>query len=257
MKKTKCEEEEGVRVLKRLAEEDLGPEDFPMAREEEAVHLENGTLRKFHHVPHELRGIPSDSSWASTSVDPSIAQTLSGIPQGDGTNWRDGRHVRNLKLQLWFKIAAQPYTTSGPLANFNMPTVVVSLVKNRQTNATAINGSQVYRSVNADGQSIANPMRNQDYIDKFAVLKEFKINTPGGLAMAVTPPGIQPVQYYFNGWVATRECEIPVDFATSYSGVGSTVVAIVSNSLHLLANHTPWPGRINIHYQFKLTYSDH
>lgn len=166
-------------------------------------------------------------TWATSLSDPTLG-SLTGAAQGDGPSNRDGKNVRNNGIYLREHInIPQQEAAADP---FISPYVRIVLVRDKQTNAAAMAGNNVFSTAAApDIQGL----RSLEYIQRFDVLydKTFKCNI-----QTLSSPALNS----FN--MATFKVPFSINLPnvkdmTTYLASSTTgdIAGITDNSYHLLA----------------------
>lgn len=139
---------------------------------------------------------------------------LNLIPQGVAESERVGRKVTIKSIMMHGTMTAGVAGTGGQ-------TVRMLLVQDTQCNGAATTYATVMNGTNTW------PFRNLDNIDRFRVLKDWKIclNAQAGVAGAW-----QPTKRFINFY---KKCNIPIEFDNT--ATTGAITTIRSNNLFLLA----------------------
>lgn len=172
-----------------------------------------------------------ESKFLDLAYSATVAATVSGaeadptgsclnpVVQGDGESNRDGRKYVITSVYVKGVLSV----TGG--TSLDDPTVMLTLVQDKQTNGAQLNSEDVLTS---PGIAI-NAMRNLQYIGRFNVLKSMRIDMKPRSAWNGT--AFSTSQTPFEMYV---KCKIPV-FCNGTTGDVST---ITDNSIHLIATST-------------------
>jgi len=177
---------------------------------------------------------------------------VNGIPQGDSASQREGSRVNCKSLEIR-GLASATSSTVEPTSAF------WALIEDRQPNGAGFTIGDVYDLGGSGDPVIA--MRNQDKIERFKVLarEDFTIGfTYGGTIQ--NGSGV-PSQLAFHKYVDLSKLNAR-DSMLRYSGSGSTITALQTNSLYLVvvpSNQTAFSaGSLyqNTSFEVKLNFSD-
>lgn len=146
-----------------------------------------------------------DTTYSTTAT----FHLLNGIPEGDDVQQRNGREIRLKSIQ----VSARQYPTSTT-ANGSFVRYIIFI--DTQPNGTAPT-SAILLSTGGAPANLA--MRNLSYRKRFVILKD-KIITTDSLASGLC---VKSFEYYKK-----------LNMHTIYSGIGSTISDITTNSVYMM-----------------------
>ncbi len=188
--------------------------------------------------------------WTGTEFDPATFNTLCVPKKGTNINERIGRKISVMKIKIRGMIvcAAQANQTATDAATV----IRLALVQDMQTNATQMQGEQVFKAPStAAAPNAVVTWRSLDTFGRFNILKEkfFTIQNPN-----LSWDGTNMEQ---NGIVRTfklsHNFKKPVDVNFNAAD-GDTVADIVDNSFHVICNASAITLTPLILYEARVSY---
>lgn len=179
-------------------------------------------------------GLVSTADSAGGEIDPTTLNCLNCPAQGTGETSRLGRQITmgSIYVKGMVNISQQSNQTATDI----IPTVMIALVLDKQTNGAQLNSEDVYTNQSGFSTLAPMPMRNLENIQRFQVLKTVRIG-PQEIAGS-----IQPV--YDGTNIEQMGANVPFEMYVNLKNMkvnfisgetGSSVSAIADNSLHLVA----------------------
>lgn len=204
-----------------------------------------GLERKFFDSA-QIAAIAAPNNAAGGEVDPTTLACLNCPAQGDSENQRDGRQIAmdSINIRGVVTLAAQTDQTAGDV----LPSIIIALVLDKQTNAAQLNSEDVFENPSASAALAANPFRNLEYTGRFRVLRTVEV-TAADFAGSIQPvyDGTnieqQGASVAFSMYVPLKGMKVNFLSGQTTSVIG----AIADNSLHMIAycNSTSMAPTIN------------
>ena len=178
--------------------------------------------------------------------DPSPANCLNGIGQGDTGALRDGRKyvMKSIYINGMIRANSQDSQTSLDL----QPLVFIALVLDKQTNGAQLNSEDVFQNIAGSSVTAAIPLRNIEYASRFTVLATKHILIRDIIA-AYNGTNMSQSGVQFP-WCIKKKFNIPV----TCTGTGATVSDISDNSLHIIAFKSFEDLNVNVWYQSRIRF---
>lgn len=168
------------------------------------------------------------SDWTGTEQDPTTLNTLFVPEKGAGINERIGRKVNLLKLRVKGTVIVAPQ--GAQTAGDARAVIRLALVQDMQTNATQVQGEEVFDGTTGTGATAVNAFQSLENLGRFKVLKDKHVvlQNPN----AIDTDKQQGLARTFK-WDVIFSKPVSVSFNATNGG---TVADIVDNSFHVLAN---------------------
>jgi hypothetical protein len=195
--------------------------------------------------------VPTNPDMASCNIDPP-SDCLNAIPQTN--DYRRGNQVRMISIQVSGYVVFQQHSTISvppPVAS-----VAIWLYMDMDASGQGVNTSHVYQ--NTTGQHQIVPFRNEDYLNKFTVLKKWVIDDSDARYDVYDVAGVDTFvtrqqEKYFETY---HKLDIPVTyFGPNQSS--PTLANVDDNALHMMAVGDFTLGRgAEIHYHARVRFID-
>ncbi len=170
-------------------------------------------------------------AWAGGEMDPSTANSLSVVAQGDGESERDGRvyHIHSVHLKGLLNISG----AESQVTPLNDIVARLALVWDTQTNGAQLNAEDVFLTIGS-GEDV-NSFRNLQNSKRFIVLKDktfrFKQEQIAEGAANLFAWGQAQIPFKIN-----KTFKTPIKVRCS--GTTAAVTSVTDNSLHLIGTAT-------------------
>lgn len=211
--------------------------------------------------PTQLVAITTD--WSGTEVDPATTVSLGSAAVANPNNLcspvtgaaldnRIGRQieVRKIKVHGFFNVAPQ----AAQAAADSGTKIRLVLVQDMQTNATQMQGEDLFGPATANGSTQINAFQDPKNFGRFRVLKD-KMFQISDLNISDNNAG----QLFQNGKVVNFKMNVnfktPVRVRFNATN-GGTVADIVDNSFHMLAATVNASQAVNLAYYCRVCYKD-
>ncbi len=207
-----------------------------------------GFERKFYQTSLVDASLTAPADSTGGEHDPSATIMLNTVTQGDGESQRNGHRMRmqSLEIQGRVQTAAKINQTAADLA----PTCFVAVVHDSQTNAAQLNSEDVFINGGANANLAAMPQRNLQFIDRFRVLKQWRVSFPTPDAVYDgTNIEIAGQSKYFNWRIPLKNMKV------TFKGTTETVANITDNSLHVVAFCDNVGAAPKLSYQSRLRFT--
>ncbi len=200
-----------------------------------------GVELKFHDATKAATTLPGSNSGGE--MDPTTANCLNGIGQGDTESTRDGRKyiIKSIHVQgtIVRPVAANNTAYPGQALGW------IALVWDKQSNGAQLNSEDVYT-----GTETEFPFRNLQFESRFKVLRFMKYNFSSPEASfdgTNIESGAQSKPFEWNVRMST-----PV----TTTGTGATISSISDNSYHVIggANSASAPLNGQISYNSRVRF---
>ncbi len=194
--------------------------------------------------------LAASADWTGTEFDPATFNTLCVPTKGTSINERIGRKISVMKIKIKGLIicAAQTNQTTTDAASV----IRLALVQDTQTNATQMQGEQVFKAPGtAAATNAVCSWRSLDTFGRFIMLKDKKI--------VIQNPNMSwdGTNVEQNGIVRpftlSHNFRKPVDVNFNATS-GDTVADIVDNSFHVIANASATTLAPLILYECRVSY---
>lgn len=197
---------------------------------------------------------PIVATVTGAEADPTDCLVLNAVSQGDSEHQRIGRRYTLKSLTMNGRITFSPVADGADPAQ--PPTIRVSLVWDKQTNAASLNSEDVYENTGESGVGSGTPtadmaLRNLEYTTRFQVLWT-RVFTAKLLACA--PDGSGTSSTVFAPILFTINKRLNIGVQTN--ATGETIGAIVDNSLHMLAFSSTTVGTPTLNYFYRVRFVD-
>lgn len=186
-----------------------------------------GIEKKFYDTSKVNLDISNAGAATGAEADPNTIKCISAPSQGDGESQRDGRKMMIKSIQVTGTVsrtAQADQTAADASAN-----VYIALVQDTQSNATQLNSEDVFINPSTSVATIANPLINMQYSQRFKVLgaKKFTLPVPTMSfdGTNIEQSGVSKTFKFF------KTCNIPVSFQSTTEGITN----VIDNSLHIIA----------------------
>ncbi len=161
---------------------------------------------------------------AGAEADPTTADCISAIAQGDGESNRDGRKAVLKSLHVRGNVTYSPIDDGTTIGDSAIVRVII--VQDTQTNAVQENAEDVI----LPATNVEHAFRNLQFSKRFRILKDFKfmlniVAAAAGTATTVDSAGVS------RNFAFDRDVNIPVIHKATTAVVG----AITDNSVHVIA----------------------
>jgi len=174
--------------------------------------------------------LPASNDWTGTEFDPTTLNTLFVPTVGAGLNQRIGKEVKVLKIKIRGQIVCPAQLNQTGADN---PCLVrIALVQDDQTNASQMQGEQVF-TTQADDALAINTFQNVDNFGRFKVLKDMLV-TLQNPNMSYDGTNIEQTGL-IKSFKITKTFKKPVVMRFNNTNGGS-VADIVNHSFHIIAN---------------------
>lgn len=165
------------------------------------------------------------------------ANAIAGPPQGDGPFNREGRKIHAKSIHIQGMVDRPAYLAGSPLKHGLE--IFVALVLDKQANGTvAPDSALIWTNPLGANATVATPMRNMEYANRFKVLKEKRMTLDYD-TLAIDSAG---TQLGAQGRNVAFEWFIPLDMEISFNNQNADTPAqganIQKNALHLYAIQT-------------------
>jgi len=200
--------------------------------------------------------IPASTGWTATEADPTAFPVASinclfAPTQGAAINQRIGREVKVKKIRIkgYMFAAAQANQSVAD----NMPLVRLSLVLDKESNATQIQGEQIFDV--GSTTSYITAFQNLDTTGRIQMLKDkfYNIEVPS-ITWDSTGNNIEQTgASKFFKMTHTFKTPLTVRFNAANGG---TIADIVNNSFHLIANSSNADLTLHVGYKCRVVYCE-
>lgn len=170
-------------------------------------------------------GAPTDASGGE--FDPASVNCISAPAQGDGESNRDGKNIKILSCHV-AGVIAMAKQADQTAADF-IPTVMVALVLDTQTNGAQLASENVYTNPSGNAQTCTTPLRNLQYSKRFKVLASKILRLP---QLQMTWDGTNVEQ---SGGSVPFRFDKRLNLPVTFNGTTAGVASVVDNSLHIIA----------------------
>lgn len=193
-------------------------------------------------------GMQANTGWAAGELDPVTNNCLNAIAQGTGDSQRIGRKyaVHSIEVTGQVSVPAETNQTTGDTAI----STFIALVWDKQTNGAQLNSEDVYKSVQAEVQSICSPLRVLTFSKRFKVLRtEQCVLKPPTLSWDGTNMEQGGDTHQFKWFVKFFKPII-----VECTGTTAVVTSIMDNSFHVVGQASSSAALIT--YNSRVKYSD-
>lgn len=206
-----------------------------------------GIETKFYDTNLNLTGISTATDCSGAELDPSATSMISTPAVGDGEQNRDGKRIVIKSVQLAGTLRGAPQ--ANQTAVDDQPIVFVALVLDTQTNGAQLNSEDVYKNLNNQTATLAKPLRNLLFAQRFKVLKSASFQMP---APTVTYDGTNIEQ---GGTQVNFEWFLPMELPVNFNaGTTSSVANVIDNSLHVIAFVTSPDVAVSLAYNARIRF---
>lgn len=227
-------------------------EPSPFKRQKTYYKLEN-TEMKYFDTEKNYTVLVARNDWFGTNLDPVTFDSLCNPVKGTGVNERIGRSIKIHKIKVRGQVncAVQVNAVQAESA----ASCRLALVRDKQTNATQMLGSQVFRipQVAITTVNATQSFQSLDTLGRFEVLKDmfFKIEPPE-MVYDGTNIEINGTMYLVE-WNITFKEPIKVHFNETNGG---TIADIIDNSFHIIGCASNLNLAPSIVYTARVNYTD-
>lgn len=194
-----------------------------------------GVELKYLDAPKAATALTAPTDASGGEMDPSSVVTgcLSAPAQGDGPTNRDGSKIvmKRIYVTGTILVGAQAAQAAADI----VPSILICLVLDKQTNGQQLNSEDVFVNQNASANTATNPQRNMSFTNRFEVLKtvQFMLPQPYAFNDAATTAAQGGISKPFKLKKSFGLEGLRVQFTTG--GTTADVANVIDNSLHIIA----------------------
>lgn len=187
-----------------------------------------GIETKFYDTNYQLTAVANNADCSGGEADPSVTSMISTPAVGDTEQDRDGKRIVIKSVQISGVLRQAPQINQTALDD--QPNVFVAVVLDTQSNGAQLNSEDVYANLNNERATLAKPLRNLLYAQRFTVLKSECMQLP------VPTSSYDGTNIEIGGTCTNFDWFIPLELPVNFTaGTTASIANVVDNSIHVIA----------------------